>query len=177
MFTGNLDDGAAGLLVVKKRGGVAVVQDPDSALFPGMPQSALEYVDVDYCLPLSDIPPLLTTLAREPAKVRAGPVSKEVEVESKIAEFDMSTIENDKEKIGTPSVFSCPECQGTLWELRDGTQPGSGVEWDTPFLLRAWMQSKPRCWRLRSGLRSVPWRKEQILSADWPTRRTNATIK
>jgi len=117
VLTGNLDDGAAGLLAVKKRGGIAVVQDPDSALFPGMPQSALKYVDVDYCLPLADIPPLLVSLARQPVKEEASPIFKEMGVESKIAGLDMSA---NEEKMGTPSVFSCPECQGTLWELCDG---------------------------------------------------------
>jgi two-component system chemotaxis response regulator CheB len=117
VLTGNPDDGAAGLLAVKKRGGIAVVRDPDNALFPGMPQSALKYVDVGYCLPLADIPPLLMSLARQPVKEEASSVSKEMEVESKIAGLDMST---NEEKMGTPSVFSCPECQGTLWELRDG---------------------------------------------------------
>ena len=31
----------------------------------------------------------------------------------------MATIENE-EKPGTPSVFSCPECNGTLWEMHNG---------------------------------------------------------
>ncbi len=26
----------------------------------------------------------------------------------------------DVGKLGTPSVFTCPDCNGTLWELQDG---------------------------------------------------------
>lgn len=65
ILTGGLDDGTAGLLAVKRRGGIAVVQDPDEALYPGMPSSALANVEVDYRLPLSSIGPLLVRLASE----------------------------------------------------------------------------------------------------------------
>src|SRR5579864_7798260 len=63
ILTGALDDGTAGLLAVKRRGGVAIVQDPDEALYPSMPLSALENVEVDYTLPLASIGPQLEQLA------------------------------------------------------------------------------------------------------------------
>jgi two-component system, chemotaxis family, protein-glutamate methylesterase/glutaminase len=120
ILTGALNDGTAGLLAVKRRRGVAVVQDPDEAPFSGMPQSALEYVDVDHCLPLEKIAALLARLSREPAKEEGDyPVPEEMEYESKIAGLDPSTVESGAPP-GELSSFSCPECAGPLYELRDG---------------------------------------------------------
>src|SRR5436305_12982230 len=47
LLTGMLDDGTAGMIAVKKCGGVTVVQDPKSAPYPQMPQSALNNMKVD----------------------------------------------------------------------------------------------------------------------------------
>ena len=60
VLTGARDDGTAGLMAVKRRGGVAVVQDPDDALFAGMPEHALEYVEVDHRVPLGELAPCWT---------------------------------------------------------------------------------------------------------------------
>jgi chemotaxis response regulator CheB len=65
VLSGADGDGTAGLQAVKQCGGVAVVQDPEEALFARMPESALEYVEVDYCPPLDEIAALLSRLAGE----------------------------------------------------------------------------------------------------------------
>ncbi|MBD1901769.1 chemotaxis protein CheB [Trichocoleus sp. DQ-A3] len=119
VLSGNLDDGTAGLAAVKQRGGVAVVQDPNDALFPGMPRSAIENVEIDYILPLSAIAPTLVSLAQESvAAEEKEPVTDEMEMESESAELDMASIYKD-DRPGTPSGFGCPDCGGALWELHD----------------------------------------------------------
>jgi two-component system chemotaxis response regulator CheB len=65
VLSGALDDGATGLWWIKRRGGVAIVQDPKDAPFPSMPEAALSTVDVDYCLPAHDIAQLLIRLASD----------------------------------------------------------------------------------------------------------------
>jgi two-component system chemotaxis response regulator CheB len=62
ILTGMLNDGTAGLLPVKERGGIAVVQDPEDALYSQMPQSAITHVAVDHVAPLAKLPSLLARL-------------------------------------------------------------------------------------------------------------------
>ncbi len=120
VLTGALDDGTAGLWAVKDRGGLAVVQDPQDALHPSMPQNALRYVSVDACLPLAKIGPMLVRLAGEPAPVEgAFPVSKKLALETQIAREDYA-LERGVMDLGPLSPYSCPECHGVLVQLKDG---------------------------------------------------------
>jgi chemotaxis response regulator CheB len=64
VLSGILRDGTSGLWHIKQRGGVAIVQDPLEAEFPGMPRSAIEQVAVDYVLPAAAIADKLLELAR-----------------------------------------------------------------------------------------------------------------
>lgn len=59
VLTGFLSDGAAGLRAIKDAGGIAVVQDPRTAMHRGMPDSALRVVEPDHCVPLEQIADLL----------------------------------------------------------------------------------------------------------------------
>jgi two-component system chemotaxis response regulator CheB len=68
VLSGTRDDGTVGLRAIRARGGIAIVQDPDEALFPGMPQSAvaddldaeLQWAHPDLAWPAPADPPLGT---------------------------------------------------------------------------------------------------------------------
>ncbi|HEX8135353.1 MAG TPA: chemotaxis protein CheB [Actinomycetes bacterium] len=118
VLSGALDDGTAGLLAIKSRGGVAIVQHPEEALYPGMPNNALEHVEVDHVLPAAGIAETLAGLTSEPVPEPARPASDDMTAEVELERFSMEAIEGGHP--GRPSGFSCPDCNGVLWEIQDG---------------------------------------------------------
>jgi two-component system chemotaxis response regulator CheB len=117
VLTGSLDDGTAGLLTIKRRGGIAIVQDPQDALAPGMPLSALEIVRVDYVANIEEIPALLKKLVGVDVMENGKGKSSRLKKETEIAELDNMHAIEDENRPGNPSQFACPECGGVLWEL------------------------------------------------------------
>lgn len=63
ILTGANNDGSMGLKKIKDRGGLAVVQDPDTAEYSTMPLAAISATNVDYILPLEDIARLIIRLS------------------------------------------------------------------------------------------------------------------
>ncbi len=61
IFSGTGAHGALGLKAVKAAGGLAMVQDPDTADYPAMPQSAIATDLADYVLPVEQMPQALIT--------------------------------------------------------------------------------------------------------------------
>lgn len=117
VLSGTLGDGAVGLTVVATRGGVTVVQDPDEALFGGMPRAALRYARVDYTLPVAEIPPLLARLAREPVVDKGWRNMSDIDEESPVQiRRDIATQARDG-RAGETTIYTCPECGGTLWQI------------------------------------------------------------
>lgn len=62
VLTGLGSDGSAGLVEIKRAGGLAVVEDPATAAHDSMPLHAMRAVNVDHCVPLAGIAPLLVSL-------------------------------------------------------------------------------------------------------------------
>jgi two-component system, chemotaxis family, protein-glutamate methylesterase/glutaminase len=118
VLTGNLDDGTAGLAAIKTLGGTAIVQDPLDAMFPSMPQSALDHVRVDYCVRLPEIPPLLVQLTRQPAEAITVAVPPALETEVRIAKEE-HPMDAGLLRIAKPSPFACPECHGVLLQVTE----------------------------------------------------------
>lgn len=103
VLTGNLDDGAAGVVDIKARGGIAVVQDPEEALAPSMPRSALELADVDFVLPASEIGPKLVELSGLSVPEKVQSISR-----------------GGRSMVPSGHTYSCPECGGVLEEMEEG---------------------------------------------------------
>ena len=118
VLSGALDDGTAGLLAIKSRGGIAVVQDPADALYPGMPSNALEHVPVDHVLPAASVGELLARLIADSAEPPSEPAPTGMQVEVEMEGFSLEAFEGNHP--GRPSGFSCPDCNGVLWQIRDG---------------------------------------------------------
>jgi two-component system chemotaxis response regulator CheB len=102
ILTGELDDGTAGLWELKRRGGIAIVQNPEEAAFPSMPLSALRDVEADYVAKICDMGPLLARLAQ------AVPVGTRTEGEG------TTTMHSEL------TDLTCPDCRGTIWEVTRG---------------------------------------------------------
>jgi two-component system, chemotaxis family, protein-glutamate methylesterase/glutaminase len=117
ILTGLMQDGTSGMIAIQKSGGTCIVQDPKEAEFADMPLSVLNNLDPDYCVSLRD----MGTILKEKTSNGIPPfheVPKTIAAEAAIAERVAIDIDNLKE-IGEKSLFSCPDCGGGLWEIKD----------------------------------------------------------
>lgn len=122
VLTGYLNDGTSGLWAIRQFGGTAIVQNPEDADYPDMPRSVLEYVDVDYNVTLGEIGDLLKNIVTTSA-IASNEVLPTIKHRVK-AEAEIAAQENAFEKgilkMGKPSSITCPECGGTLTEIKEG---------------------------------------------------------
>ena len=115
LLTGMLDDGTAGMIAIKACGGITVVQDPAEAMYPAMPQSAIDNAEVDHCVSLPAMGGLLEQLSREHSGRRPA-VPKHIQIEAEIAERVLSDVDQ-VEQLGEQVPYNCPNCGGVLWEM------------------------------------------------------------
>jgi two-component system chemotaxis response regulator CheB len=121
ILSGLLDDGASGLAMIARCGGVTIVQAPDDALCADMPRSALELSNPDFVLPLSQIGELLQRLVSEPAGP-APPVPNEILMEAALTEKILDPVGHVHDtgttrEIGAQVPIACPSCGGPLWKI------------------------------------------------------------
>ena len=117
ILSGVLDDGTAGLATVKTHGGRALVQDPESALYPMMPQSALQAAEPDLVAPPEELAEVIVALAHEAVPATMAPTDDPLLNEEEYIEIDRAA--SDQPQAGSPSGFVCPDCGGALWESEE----------------------------------------------------------
>ncbi len=110
VLSGTQDDGTAGLAMIKDRGGVAVVQDPEDALYPGMPASAIAHVAVDAVVPAARVAATITAMVTGGHPPGPRPELREAA---------------DSGDGRDARIQICPECGGVLSEH----EQGGTVQW------------------------------------------------
>jgi two-component system chemotaxis response regulator CheB len=119
VLSGVLDDGTAGLAAITARGGLALAQDPRDALYPAMPLNAIENVPVEHVASADQLGHLLAELCKQEFPEVDVPPSELMEIETDVAMMDDDAMD-ERDRPGRPSGFSCPDCNGVLWEIHDG---------------------------------------------------------
>ena len=107
VLSGVLDDGTAGMIAVKMRGGLAMVQSPDDALYPAMPQSVIDHVAVDQTAPAEHLAAAIVARLREDIPEASATASGPAE----------SVARGDEPRSHDPR-YTCPDCHGALREER-----------------------------------------------------------
>jgi two-component system, chemotaxis family, protein-glutamate methylesterase/glutaminase len=111
VLSGALDDGASGAATVRESGGTVVVQTPSDALVPSMPENALAAAGDALVARADELAAVLARLANEPAPEEAVTMAH-------FEDPPDPDITRGRPE-GPPSSFTCPECSGALWELRE----------------------------------------------------------
>lgn len=138
VMSGVLDDGVLGAKAIRARGGVTVAQLPDDAMFPAMPQNALDAGVIDHQATAADIGALLTKLSGRAIEEREMEPDTNMELENRIAMGSRFTVEVDTETLGPPSGYTCPDCNGSLMMLSESSyRCHVGHAWTAEALLAA----------------------------------------
>jgi two-component system, chemotaxis family, protein-glutamate methylesterase/glutaminase len=118
VLTGTLGDGASGLSALEQTGGLTVVQNPKDAAFSEMPENAIRRDDPEHVVDLREMPALLDALVRKPAGDPVA-VPDKLRYEVEVARNGRASMEK-MDWLGQRSVFTCPDCGGIMWEIKDG---------------------------------------------------------
>ncbi len=119
ILSGTMMDGAMGLQDISSRGGVSIVQSPDEAAFPGLPQYVIQTVQVDYVQSIEEIAETIIDLVNQPDwSIRKQRTNTEMKEGKELLNQDHEHFVAD-DYTSPRTLLTCPECGGVLWELTE----------------------------------------------------------
>jgi two-component system chemotaxis response regulator CheB len=117
ILTGMRDDGIEGLNSIGRSGGITLVQSPDNAPFPDMPQNVLDRMEVNYVTRTIEIGLVLSGLIYQPVSTNTD-IPRDVLNEAYLAERVLTSIEEVEQISDGGTGFTCPSCGGVLWDVK-----------------------------------------------------------
>jgi two-component system chemotaxis response regulator CheB len=117
LLSGLLDDGVSGLGAIKRCGGTAIVQDPDDAPYPELPANGMRFVEVDHVGAVNEIAAMLVHIVGMPVPEEAFSPPQDLAREVQLSQDTMGV---EIERPGEPSFYTCPDCNGSMNEIREG---------------------------------------------------------
>ncbi len=130
ILSGGPGDGILGCVAVRRAGGTVLVQDPEDALFAGMPASIMNRVDVDAALPPGELALEVARRVGRRAAIgvgAAGPPAPAAAAEETTMEHRHTGSSRGPHRIprslspdDEPILFGCPECGGVLEAIDEG---------------------------------------------------------
>lgn len=138
LLSGVLDDGVLGLKAIQSRGGATIVQSPDDAAFSALPSAALAAEAADYEVPAAGVGVLLKQLSEQLVEEPGGEPHASLLLGNRIAMAEPFATDFDAGVFGPPSGYTCPDCNGSLATLNDGSfRCHVGHAWSAEALLQA----------------------------------------
>lgn len=125
ILSGALDDGTAGMMTIRQRGGVVLAQNPGEATYPSMPANVIRHVGADRMGSVAQLATVVNELTRSARPSGFGPQvalvpesSGTLTTEVEMADMNPRAF-SSPDRPGRPSGYSCPDCNGSLFEIDD----------------------------------------------------------
>jgi two-component system, chemotaxis family, protein-glutamate methylesterase/glutaminase len=120
VLSGSRDDGTAGLMAIKARGGTAIVQDPDEALYAAMPLSAIAHVELDAVLPVAAMADWILEHIAGNGPRGNNPIPADHPPSDPPVALVRTEGDPPHSATGEGTRYTCPDCGGVLFERHEG---------------------------------------------------------
>ena len=124
ILSGGAGDGVAGCLAVRRRGGTILVQDPQDAIFDGMPRTVAERMEVDGTLPAAELGREIARLVGTTEAIMSSRDEEPLQPPGVARVADSEVVRMTREGMALANsrsdTFGCPECGGVLQPIDEG---------------------------------------------------------
>ena len=158
VLSGFLDDGTAGAIAVRERGGLVFAQDPEEAVYPGMPQSAISHVDITEIATAAQLGVVVSRLCRTPATPTDEIVPDLVASNAELVDkYDTAMVAD--ERLASRPGSAVPSVMEPCSRSRMAACCASAAVSGTPGLGTRCCWSRGKRWRTRYGWHCAPSRR------------------